>query len=311
MPLSTSNFEPRSSRSLQYVVAVLVALVVGQVALEVAANWVLRRYGKNEIRWAEERKAADALVHDGKGVMLIGSSVLLGVDEAQLRAEMPDWTVRRMVMVGTAYKEWYYALRRLYKEGVKPDYVIVPPLPFQLSPDELFRGDYLPLHWMDRSDILDYSRRDKIGLTATSNLMFASYNRFFALRDDLRNALLGNLIPGHKVLTHGLPDKRTYKVGEVARIVGDHLIELQTLLAQHGAKLVILHYPAPNMEAGWTMVERVVGERNIPYVSAVDSIPYALFKDAYHLGPQGTQDFTKALGPALNEALTRLRSSHN
>jgi len=100
MPSSISNSEP-PKRTLKYILILLAVLAAGQAVLQIGATWVMGKYGKNEIRWAEERKGADALRHDGKGVLLIGSSVLLGVDEAKLQQELPQWSIRRMVMVGT------------------------------------------------------------------------------------------------------------------------------------------------------------------------------------------------------------------
>lgn len=305
MPSSISNSELRTT--MKYIVVLLGMLCAGQMILQFGADWVMRRYGKNEIRWAEERKAAGDLVHDGKGVLLIGSSVLLGVDPAQLRQEVPDWTVRRAVMVGTFYTDWEYSIRRLLEEGVKPDYLVLTPLPFQIYGDS-FRGDYLPLHWLSRRDIHDLARSKDLGLTAESNLYFASYDSFFALRDEVRNAILGNLIPGHKVLAAGTPNHRTYTDAEMTRIITDRLMTLQTLLADNGSRLVILHYPAPDSENGWKMVERITTEKNIPYFSAVDTMLKDRFVDAYHLDPQGTHEFTTALGPALTQELNRLRS---
>jgi len=62
---------------------------------------------------------------------------------------------------------------------VKPDYVVLTPLPFQLHSDT-YRADYLPLHWIDRRDIPDLAKKKKLDLTSTSNLLFASFNSFFA-----------------------------------------------------------------------------------------------------------------------------------
>ena len=307
MPSSTSNSEPR--KTLKYIAGLLVALAVGQAILEFGATWVMRKYGKNEIRWADERKAAASLTPDGRGVLLIGSSVLLGINPTQLQQEMPDWTVRRTVMVGTFYTDWDYSLRRMAREGVKPRYVVLVPMPFQIYGDG-FRGDYLPLHYIDRRDIPDLAEQKKLDLTSISNLYFASVNSFFALRDDVRNAFLGNLIPGHKVLAAGAPNRRTYTDEEIEKLIGDRLATLQSRLAAQGASLIVLHYPAPNQESSWAIVKRVADAHSIPYVSPVESMPANQFEDVYHLNPQGAEAFTTALGPALNEALGRIRATN-
>ena len=302
MPSSTSSSEPQT---LRYIVWLLAALVVGQALLQLGANRILQRYGKNEVRWEAERAAASSLVHDGKGVLIIGSSVLLGIDPELLQSELPDWKIRRMVMVGTAYTDWEFALRRLFREGVKPDYVLLPPVPFQIYSDA-YRGDYLPLHWLDRRDIPALSHQRNLDLTSISNLYFASYNSFFALRDDFRNAFLGNLIPGHKVLTAGAPNRRTYKNAELDQLIGDRLAALQAVVAENGARLIILRYPAPDTEASWQTVKRIAEDNHVPYFSALDTMAPSEFEDPLHLNPEGTQRFTKALGPALAAELSHV-----
>ena len=306
MHLYTSNSE--RPQTLKYIIGLLAALVAGQTILQWGATWVMRKYGKNEIRWAEERQGANALKHDGKSVLLIGSSVLFGVDPVRLQKQMPEWTVRRTVMVGTFYTDWEYSLKRMFREGVQPDYVVLVPLPFQIFGDS-FRGDSLPLHWVDRRDILDLARKKNLDMTSTSNLLFASYNSFFAFRDDVRNAFLGNLIPGHKVLAGGAVSMRVYKDGETEQILADRLVALQLLVTGHGARLAVLRYPAPDMEASLDMMKRIAEANRIPYFSALDAIPKAEFEDAYHLNPRGTEKFTDALAPALKEELTRLRAA--
>jgi hypothetical protein len=114
------------------------------------------------------------------------------------------------------------------------------------------------------------------------------------------------VIPGHKVLAAGLPDKRGRPNEDIEKQTGERLAALQALVAEQGAKLIILHYPAPGMDAGWRIVERVTAAKGIPFVSAVPSMPLERFEDGLHLDPEGTKEFTRLLGPALNAELARL-----
>ena len=305
MHSSISNSElPRAS--LKSIAVLLAALAAGQAVLQVASVWLLSNYGNLELLWADERQDTESLKHDGKGVLLIGSSVLLGVDTFDLQWKLPEWTIRRLVMAGTSYTDWEYSLRRLFREGIKPDYVILTPMPFQLYGDA-DRGDYLPLHWLDSRDIPDLARKKKLGLTATSNLFFAAYNSFFALRDDIRKALLNKILPGHSVLLAAPADKRVYSDDEAKHIMGDRLAALQTLLTANGAKLVVLQYPAPKMEKPNILLKTAAATRNIPCISAVDSMPESAFRDAYHLSSEGGADFVRALVPVLGRELNRLK----
>src|ERR1700733_14594777 len=106
MPSSISNFDDSTTErqavtavaggagrhnSLRPIIILLALLTVGQVGLEFGVDWLMQKHGKNEMRWVKERKAAEALVHDGKGVLIIGSSIVRGINGDELQKEMPDW----------------------------------------------------------------------------------------------------------------------------------------------------------------------------------------------------------------------------
>ena len=304
---SSSSNTYGGARSLKYIIGLLLALVIVQVALEFACNQLMANQGKNEIRWEKEHNAAKALVHDGKGVLIIGSSILFGIDRDQLQNLMPDWTVRPTVMVGTFFTDWELALRRLFSEDIRPDYVVLIPVQFQIWGDG-FRGEYLPLHWMDRADIWDFAQRRHLDLTTTSNLYFASFNRFFALREDLRNALLSNLIPGHKSIIAGATSKHTYTAAEAEGLATERLTRLQSMLAERGSRLIILRYPAPHLEDFPGMLERICDKQHIAYFSPLEALPRDKeFGDIYHLNDHGTSIYTAAVAPALDAKLRQLR----
>ena len=71
---------------------------------------------------------------------------------------------------------------------------------------------------------------------------------------------------------------------------------------------MVLRYPAPGMDAHWAVVERAAAARKIPYFSAIDYIDKKKFIDPYHLGEQGTQEFTTLLAPAMDAALRPFRA---
>ena len=102
----------------------------------------------------------------------------------------------------------------------------------------------------------------------------------------------------------GAPNRRVYKPGELDQIVGDRLAELQKLVADNGARLILLKYPSPGSEDDWKMVQRVAETRHITLLKVVDSIPASDLEDPVHLNPEGSRKFTELLGQALGALLT-------
>ena len=85
---------------------------------------------------------------------MLGNSLLnagIRFDEAHALL-LPEIDARRLMVFDTTYYDWYYGIRRLYAEGVRPDVVILVLTPRQLTISKI-RGNYFAYHLMRMADV--------------------------------------------------------------------------------------------------------------------------------------------------------------
>src|SRR5581483_8586024 len=129
-------------------------------------------------------------------VLVVGNSLLdEGVQFDRVRHDLGDgWDARRFIVEQTCYYDWYYGLRRLYREGAKPDFVVVALSPSQwVRPDA--RGDYTAQYLVNTGDVLDLAHDLAFNATQTANLVAARLSKFWGARVEIRNFVLGHLMP--------------------------------------------------------------------------------------------------------------------
>ena len=91
---------------------------------------MLDRVSRIQRRTVEEYRLAQTIGADTCGrkhVLLVGNSLLdEDVRFDRVRDALADrWDARRFVIEQTFYYDWYYGLKRLFREGARPDVVIV------------------------------------------------------------------------------------------------------------------------------------------------------------------------------------------
>ena len=92
------------------------------------------------------------------------------------------------------YYDWLYGLRRLYREGARPDIVVVMlGTGHWLSPT--IRGDYSAQYLMSADDLPLVARDLGMHPTQATDLMFAGVSKFWGARAEMRNFVLGHLMP--------------------------------------------------------------------------------------------------------------------
>jgi len=314
MPSSTS-----SSRPLRAAWWLLAGCLLVALAGEGAARFTLDRVSRIQRRTADEYQLAQTIGADACGrrhVLLVGNSLLdEDVRFDSVRAALANgWDARRFVIEQTFYYDWYYGLKRLFREGARPDLVIVMLSPRQWIRTDV-RGDYSAHYLMSHADLSAAARDLNLNATQTTNLLFARASKFWGARAEIRNFLLGRLMPdlGRLMNFSSVADLRPLFSDEVERVGTGRIARMQALASEYGARLVVL---IPVMLEtkdgnGWLgLMNAARGARVSALMpAAAGSFRRSLYRDAgFHLNPEGAAAFTELLIPALQKELSAFAS---
>jgi hypothetical protein len=308
MRSSTSDSEIARATCLLAAGCLAVALGV-----ELGARVAFDRVSRIQRRMAGEYELARTIGNDapcGRQHMLVVGNSLLDEDvrfddvRDALRAECD---ARRFIVEQTFYFDWYYGLRRLLRDGARPDVVVV-----MLSTRQWIRadsrGDYSAQYLMSLADLPDAARQLRLTATQTANLALSNLSKFWGVRAELRNFVLGRLMPdlGRLMDFSSVVDLRPLLDDEVADVARDRIARLKALAAAHGVELVLV-LPAvlesKDGSAGFLRAAEEVGVTTIrPLVSG--TLGPHLYRDAgFHLNPAGAQAFTPHFIRALRDTL--------
>jgi muconolactone delta-isomerase len=252
-------------------------------------------------------------------VLFVGNSLLLeGVLFEQLRDGLATtWDARRLVAERTSFYDWYYGLKRLFREGARPDVVVVMLSSRQWIEDE-FRGDYSAHFLMDTADLIDLGRDLRLHPTKTSNLLLAHMSRFWGSRSELRNYALQFAVPDLGVLVDlftSMPNIKPLRSDDVEAVARARIARMRALTEQYDARLVLLVPPTLSIptheENGWLGLQRAGEAAGIAVVTPRNTGTFAAdaFRDAgFHLNPRGAKTYTERLLPVMRDTLTRVMS---
>jgi hypothetical protein len=314
MRSSISASNPVRAASLLLAGCVLVALGV-----EAIARVGFDRVSKIQRRMADEYRVARAIGRDGAaqaGHLLVVGNSLLDEDVRfdDLRAALgTEWDARRFVVEQTFYLDWYYGLRRLFHDGARPDVVVLMLSTRQWVRSDI-RGDYSAHYLMTAVDVPAAARDLGLNATQTTNLALSNVSKFWGARAELRNFVLGRLMPdlGRLMDFSSVVDTRTIVDDEVAPVAQERIARLKALTDANGATLVILLPAVLNPQDGAAGLVRAASAVGVPTLRPVESGAFApqLYRDAgFHLNQVGASEFTARLIPALRQQLAAARST--
>lgn len=302
MPSSISSSEAAPVRSKGRLTKAtwvfLACAVVVYVIVDSAALLELSTISTINRRIFSERNAARTVQparSGGKTVLFTGNSLLLeGVDFPRLARELrPQFEATRYVIEATAYYDWYYCLRGLFRRGARPDYVVV-----CLSPPHLMsngiNGDFSARFMFDFPDIWPVSRATHSSLTTTTSLYAAHFSTFYGVRAQLRSALIGKVI-------HRIPEMWQHSVfvkavvppdQEVLPIFTERLEGLKTLCESNGVHLIYL--VPPTAQGGDNAILEAGKRLGVPVMRPIPnySLPEEYYQDGLHLNTRGAALFT-------------------
>jgi len=292
------------------VLAGICALLIA--TLEIVGNYLLKHHSETFTRvaqqYADAVRVRPAKAGEPISVLMVGNSLLLeGVEVDRLqKLTSSQMRIHPIFLEATGYYDWLYGLQRLFREGSRPQVVVVGVGVNSFLADSV-RQDYVPLMLFDARDTLHVASNLEMDRTATSNLLLAHSSVFWDTRSVIRTQILYRAVPRSKELFSLL--KRQPPVppaAEFQNIANSRLQRLRELCGSYGAKLIILVPPTPSSEDAvreMTLAAQKARVETLVPIGPAALSPRYYQPDELHLNSEGAQLFTSALATFLPQTV--------
>lgn len=311
MPSSTSSSKPGALFYAKLLVGICALLIL---AIEFLSDFLLKHHSETYARvsrqYAEAVKMRPAKPGEPASVLMIGNSLLLeGVDVGRLqKLTSSQMNICPIFLEATGYYDWFYALQRLFRQGAKPQVVVLGVGVNSFLANSV-RQDYAPLMLFDMRDSLNVASDLKLDRTATNNLLLAHSSVFWDTRAVLRTQILRHIVPHYTELVLLLkPQPAIPPPHQFLTTAYSRLDRLRKLCEAHGTRLIILVPPTPSSEDAVRQMTIASQRAGVDTLVPID--PTALSakyyqSDELHLNSEGAQLFTSALATFLPRTLDR------
>src|SRR6266403_1052016 len=197
MRLSISDSKPTA---LAYAKVLAGICAILTIAIEISSIYLIKH---NSLTYARVSRQYDEAVRTrpaGPGeppcVLMVGNSLLLqGVKVDRLQAlTSAIMRVYPVFLEATGYYDWLYGLRRMFREGARPDVVVVG-VGVNYFLENGVRQDYAPMLFWDGRDTISVASDLHMDHTATTNLWLAHVSTFWDTRNAIRLQVLNHFVP--------------------------------------------------------------------------------------------------------------------
>jgi len=235
----------------------------------------------------------------GNSLMLDGTNVALLTEKMEgSRVPVPYF------VLGTEYTDWYFALKRLFAEGMRPSYVVLGLSPNQLA-STYTRGDYSARYLFQASDLPGVIRATHMNATRASGFLLAHFSEFYSAREVIRSFVQGQTLPAVADLLHNqVGNGRAPELDQalLAETAAERLSALDRLCRENGTHFVLV--VPPTYQKGAETLARVGGERNLSVLTplAFNEVDGSFYQaDGFHLNDRGAELFTTRLAGELRK----------
>jgi hypothetical protein len=243
-------------------------------------------------------------------VAFLGNSLMLdGVDMPLVSAKLnPRYVPTPYFVLGTNYYDWYFGLKRLFAEGMRPKFVVLGLSPNQLASSEL-RGDITARYMVQQRDLPEVIRETHMDATRGSEFLLAHYSEFYSTRDITRGFVMSRVLPSVGELLHGrYASVRDPEIPtpELAQVSTTRLSALDNLCRSNGARLVFV--VPPTYQNGAETIKGVGELKGITVLVPVrdgefNDVDYQ--SDGIHMNDKGAAIFSERLVAGLNRSLSQ------
>jgi len=310
--ISNSEKTGEHARPDCFTIILLATVFLTLFSVEIVTRVAFDRTSKVQVREVAQRNALLAVKSDsGRGdprVAVLGNSLMLdGVNVPLLTEKLePAYTPVPYFVLGTEYYDWFYALKRLFAEGVRPRYVVLGLSPNQLA-STYTRGDYSARYLFRAADLPKVARQTHMDLTTASGFVLSHFSEAYSTREATRGFLMSRVLPQVGELLHNrLGTNRAPDLDPVAlrRIASERLAALDQLCRDNGTRFLLV--VPPGYQKGEEIIQQVGRQKDIPVLVPVPSHEFdaADFEeDGFHLNDKGAMIFTTRLARELQETL--------
>lgn len=307
MPSSISDSKHPAITHAKALLAICAIVILG---FELSSYYLLNHFSLTYSRISRQSEEAVKMRRAGPGeppsVLMVGNSLLLhGIQLERLRSlTSSSMQIYPIFLEATGYYDWLYGLRRIFREGARPDVVVVG-VGVNYFLANSTRQDYAPMLFLDGRDTLAMASDLHLDRTATSNLWLAHVSAFWDTRSAMRTQVLNHFVPHlEDLFTLVSPRPSIPRGREFEEITIPRLQRLRELCEAQGAKLILLVPPTLASESAvseMSYVAHTVGvDVSVPIDPAALSSKYYQ-PDGMHLNREGAVLFTSALAKDLPE----------
>jgi hypothetical protein len=307
MPSSISDSKRTAVAYAKALLAICTLIIIG---FEISSHYLLNHFSLTYKRISRQYNQAVTIRRAGPGeppsVLIVGNSLLLhGIQLDRLRSlTSSSMQIYPVFLEATGYYDWLYGLRKMFREGARPDVVVVG-VGVNYFLANSIRQDYAPMLFFDARDTLALASDLQMDRTATSNLWLAHVSTFWDTRSAVRTQVLNHFVPHLEDLFLLVSPRPSIPQGrEFEEIAMPRLQRLRELCEEHGAKLILLVPPtlsSVNAVGEIASAARTVGvDVSVPIDPAALSAKFYQ-PDGMHLNQEGALLFTSALAKDLPE----------
>ncbi|MBI3415675.1 MAG: hypothetical protein HY043_10225 [Verrucomicrobia bacterium] len=310
MHSSTSNFEDAPARRAIWFLLLLVVLVA--LAVELAARFGVPFVNQNMRRFYDELDRAAALAakpaNQPVPVLLLGNSLtFFDIDLRRFVEQLgPECEVARWAVDDTNYLDWYFGLRRLFRAGSRPRFVVLGATGGHFVSPRV-RGHFFAHYILDRRDLFAAAARTSADATSFSAMTLAKASAFYGCREEVYKRVMTWILPRFEGFARSLTQRPTSNrvAPDVSARARAQLSELRDLCAAHGAQLIIWLAPTREKDKYGAAVLASARECGVPILIPAAEHEFAResFRDPIHLKLAAAPVFTSLLSAQLRPLL--------
>jgi hypothetical protein len=310
--ISNSEIGHSNAKLTRFTIALLSTALALLIVVEAINVLGFDRISKVERRESAQRKALlsvkDEQAHPPYHMAVLGNSLMLeGLDVEVLADQLKgDAEPVPYLVLATDYYDWYFALKRLFAEGMRPRYILLGLSPNQLMSNRT-RGEYAAQYLFQTGDLFEVAQKTHMDATTASSFMLSHVSKYYGTRQITRGYILKELLPGVAELLHatlGVFRDPTVPSDAILTVGADRLKALNALCNANGAQFMLV--VPPTYQLGAETIAQAGKDSGVQVFVPVKTGTFdsSYFQaDGFHLNQRGAAIFSKQLAAELQDSL--------